>query len=131
MFRNLSTSARPCSQEKEEQLCVVVYLLLNFNSTCSSQRHTKFSVSCQNKKGFYSFECLYSKLPPIRSPPALFRAVPPIRSENCDTLPTVFHQKSATYKKNYFWGITQSTEFCLARKSIFKIFSCGKKHRIL
>jgi len=28
--------------------------------------------------------------------------------------------------KNYFWCITQSTEFCLSRKSVLKIFSCDK-----
>jgi len=31
--------------------------------------------------------------------------------------------------KNYFWGITQSTQFCLARKSIFYKFSCDKNPR--
>ena len=35
------------------------------------------------------------------------------------------------HMKNYFWGITQSTGFCLARKCIFLIFSCDKNHGIL
>ena len=50
---------KPCSQEGEEQVCVVGCRCFNANSTYSSQRQTKKSVNCQNKKGFYSFECLY------------------------------------------------------------------------